>query len=284
MSAAASLSWLEAVALGTVEGVTEFLPVSSTAHLTMLERAFGMPIDDPGVTAFTAIVQIGAVLATLLVLRETFLRLMAAGLRGVASRRARRSADFRLAVAVAAGCIPIGIVGLVFKDTIETTLRSLWFVGFALVGWSAVMLAAEKAGSRQRDLDDVTIRDTLTIGVVQCLALIPGVSRSGATMSAGLFRGLDRVTVTHISFLLSVPVLAAAGTLQAVTEAPQIASGVGWGPTLLATAIAFGVALVTVRWLLTFIATHTYRPFVAYRIAVGIVLLTVLATGLVAPR
>ena len=272
---------LEAVFLGAVEGLTEFLPISSTGHLTILESLLGYSPDDPDITAFTAIIQIGAVLATLLFLRADFQRLISAWVRGVVNRRHRDELNYRQAWAVLLGAIPIGIVGLLFKDQIETTLRSLWFVGSALILWSGVMYYADKTGSQSRDEKDVTWKDTLIIGLVQCLALIPGVSRSGATMSAGLLRGLDRVTVTKLSFFLSVPALTAAGALQIVDEFDAISHGVGWPATITATVVSFGVAYVAVAWLLRFIAKHTYTVFIGYRVILGVIVLTLVATGLV---
>lgn len=272
----------EAVLLGVVEGVTEFLPISSTGHLTILERLLGYSTDDPDVTAFTAIIQVGAVLATLIFLRADAIRIVRAVLAGARSRPARSTADFRFAMAVVLGSLPIGVVGLLFKDTIETTLRSLWFIGSALVLWSFVMRFADTRATQERGEADVTWRDTLVIGLTQCLALIPGVSRSGATMSAGLLRGLDRVTVTRLSFFLSIPALLAAGALQVYDEHDNIADGVGWAPTLLATAVAFVVAYATVGWLLRFIARHTYTIFIVYRIALGTVVLILVSTGTLA--
>ncbi|MGP3967173.1 undecaprenyl-diphosphate phosphatase [Streptomyces sp. 6N223] len=270
---------LEALFLGVVEGLTEFLPISSTGHLTILERALGYSTDDPDITAFTAIIQVGAVLATLLYFRSDFRRLIAAWARGVVRAEKRKDPDYALAWAVILGAIPIGIVGLAFKDTIETTLRSLWFVGSALILWSAAMWYADRRGTQDRSEKDVTWRDTLIIGVVQCLALIPGVSRSGATMSAGLLRGLDRVTVTRLSFFLSVPALTAAGGLQFVTEFDAITDGVGWTATITATVASFAVAYVAVAWLLKFIAKHSYTLFINYRVILGAGLLVLLATG-----
>ena len=231
---ASDISWLEAVVLGAVEGLTEFLPVSSTGHLTILEKSFGLEIDDPDVTAFTAIIQVGAVLATIVFLRKDIVRIALAFLRGLRAAEHRSAPDYRFAWAVILGSIPIGIIGLAFKDTIETTFRSLWFVGSALIVWSFAMWFADSRATQERDEADVTWRDTLIIGTVQCLALIPGVSRSGATMSAGLLRGIDRVTVTRLSFFLSIPALTAAGILQSVDEYDRISAGVGWGSTLIA--------------------------------------------------
>ncbi len=272
------MDWWQAVVLGFVEGLTEFLPVSSTGHLTILESAFGFSIDDADVTAFTAIIQVGAVLATLLYLRADFVRIIRAFFGGLANRGAR-GRDWRFAWAVILGSIPIGIVGLTLQDTIETTLRSLWFVGFALILWSAVMSYADRHATQRRHEDDVTWKDTLVVGLAQCLALIPGVSRSGATMSAGLLRELDRVAVTRLSFFLSVPALTAAGILQTLTKAGDISDGVGWGPTIIATVVSFAVAYVAVGWLLRFIARHDYSVFIRYRVVLGVVVLVLVSTG-----
>ena len=269
----------EAVLLGVVEGLTEFLPISSTGHLTFAEKLLGYEIDDQDVTAFTAIIQIGAVLATALYFRRDLKRIIMAVVAGLRDPERRSTVDFRFGVAVALGSLPIGFAGLLFQDQIETTLRSLWFVGGALLLWSGVMWVADRAATQERHEADVTRRDTLIIGVVQCLALIPGVSRSGATMSAGLLRGLDRVTVTRLSFFLSIPALSAACVLQAVTEFSNISNGVGWTATIAATVVSFVVAYFAVAWLLRFIARHTYAVFIGYRVALGTVILALVASG-----
>jgi undecaprenyl-diphosphatase len=275
------LNSLEAVFLGAVEGLTEFLPISSTGHLTILESLLGYSPDDSDITAFTAIIQVGAVLATLLYFRADFARLIGAWLRGLFRPEFRDDLDYRQAWAVGLGAIPIGVAGLLFKDQIETTLRSLWFVGSALILWSGVMYFADRSAAQSRSEKDVTWKDTLAIGLVQCLALIPGVSRSGATMSAGLLRGLDRVTVTKLSFFLSVPALTAAGGLQLVDEYDTISKGVGWPATLTATAVSFIVAYLAVAWLLKFVAKHTYTVFIGYRVVLGVIVLALVATGTV---
>ncbi|SQD94204.1 MULTISPECIES: undecaprenyl-diphosphate phosphatase [unclassified Parafrankia] len=272
---------VEAVFLGAVEGLTEFLPVSSTGHLTIIEKLLGYSIDDPDITAFTAIIQVGAVFATLLYLRHDFRRIIAALARGVTRPEYRDHPDFRFGVAVIVGSIPIGIVGLLFKDQIETTLRSLWFVGTALIGWSAVMGYADRVATQKRHEDDVTWKDTLVIGVVQCMALIPGISRSGSTMSAGLLCGIDRVTVTRLSFFLSIPALFAAALLQVVTESSNIEQGVGWTVTITATVVSFVTAYFAIAWLLKFVARHSYSVFIYYRLALGSVILFLLATGII---
>ena len=277
----------EAVLLGAVEGFTEFLPISSTGHLTILEKLLGYQIDAPDITAFTAIIQSGAVLATVIFLRKDIARIIAGWVRGVLHADQRDDADYRFGWAVILGSIPIGIVGLLFQDAITSTLRSLWFVAGALILWSAVMAFADHAATQVRHEEDVTWKDTLIIGVVQCLALIPGVSRSGATMSAGLLRDLDRVTVTKLSFFLSIPALLAASVLQTVTEFDNISAdngGVGWLPTIVATIVSFVVGWFAVSWLLKFIARHSYSIFIGYRLVLGSVLMVLLATNVIDAR
>jgi undecaprenyl-diphosphatase len=269
----------EAVLLGAVEGFTEFLPISSTGHLTILEKLLGYEIDDPDITAFTVIIQSGAVLATILFLRKDIARIVPAWVRGVLAKEQRDNPDYRFGWAVIIGAIPIVIAALLFKDQVETTLRSLWFVSGALILWSAVMAFADHAATQVRHEDDVTWKDSLVIGTVQCLALIPGVSRSGATMSAGLLRDFDRVTVTKLSFFLSIPALLGASVLQGVEHAGRISTGVGWGNTLVATVVSFVVAYFSVNWLLRFISRHTYSVFIVYRVVLGLVLMGLLVTG-----
>jgi len=275
---------VEAVLLGAVEGITEFLPVSSTGHLTIMEKLLGYDIEAADITAFTAIIQSGAVFATVIFLRKDLVRIIAAWFRGLVSKDARKEPDWRFAWAVILGSIPIGIVGLAFQSTIETTLRSLWFVAGALILWSGVMAFADHAATQVRHEDDTTWKDTLAIGVVQCLALIPGVSRSGATMSAGLLRDFDRVTVTKLSFFLSIPALLGATVLQVHDEAGNIANGVGWANTLTATLVSFVVGFAAVAWLLKFVAKHSYSIFIAYRVVLGALLMVLLATDAIAAK
>jgi len=272
---------VEASLLGAVEGLTEFLPVSSTGHLTILEKLLGYSIDDADVTAFTAIIQVGAVFATLLYFRADFARLLRGWVRGLARPQWRDHPDYRFGWAVVIGSIPIGLVGLAFKDVVEGTLRNLWFVGTALIVWSLVMAYADGNATQKRHEEDVTWRDTLAIGLTQCLALIPGVSRSGATMSAGLMRDLDRVTVTRLSFFLSVPALFAAGALEVLTSAGDISGGVGWPATILATAVSFAVAYGAISWLLRFVGHHSYTSFIIYRVLLGTGVLGLVAADVV---
>lgn len=273
------MSILHAILFGIIEGFTEFLPISSTGHLTIAEKLLGYQIDSPDITAFTAIIQSGAVLATIIFLRKDIARIVPAWVRGLVKRADRKNPDYRFGWAIIIGSIPIGIIGLLFKDQIETTLRSLWFVAFALLLWSGVMWLADRYAKQDRHEADTTWKDTILIGIVQCLALIPGISRSGATMSIGLFRRFDRVTVTKLSFFLSIPALFAAAILQTVTEFGNISNGVGWIPTIVATAVSFVVAYVSVSWLLKFISRHSYSVFIVYRVVLATVLIILLSTG-----
>jgi undecaprenyl-diphosphatase len=278
------LNIVQAVVLGAVEGITEFLPVSSTGHLTIVEKLFGFDIAADDITAFTAIIQSGAVFATLIFLRKDLVRIIAAWFKGLFSAAGRENPDWKFAWAVILGSIPIGIVGLAFQDTIEHGLRSLWFVAGALIIWSGAMAFADHAATQIRHEDDVTWKDTLIVGVVQCLALIPGVSRSGATMSAGLLRDLDRVTVTKLSFFLSIPALFGATILQVHDYSGQIASGVGWANTATATLVSFVVGYAAVAWLLKFISRHSYSIFIAYRLVLGALLAVLLATNTISAK
>jgi undecaprenyl-diphosphatase len=276
------MSILEAIILGVVEGVTEFLPISSTGHLTVVEKALGFEVDAADVTAFTAIVQIGAIAAVIHYFRDDLVRVLGAFFAGVRHPARRADRDFSYALALAAGSLPIAFAGLIFQGAIEGPLRSLWVVGFALILWSGVMWVVDRSATQVRHAEDVTMRDTLIIGVTQCLALVPGVSRSGATMSAGLMLGLDRVAVTRLSFFLSIPALTAAGLYEGAKEYDEISNGIGWGPTLLGTAVSFVVAYAAIAWLLRYIARHTFTLFIVYRVAVGALVIALVAAGTLA--
>ncbi len=269
-----SLGITDAVVLGVVEGLTEFLPVSSTGHLTIAEGLLGLDVDDPAVTAFTVVIQMGAIVAVLLYFARDLARLLTDLVRGLL-RPAERGDGFRLAVGVVVGSVPIGVVGLLGRDVVKgPVLRSLVTVGLALVAWSAVMVWAERRATQARGEHEVTVRDNLLIGLVQCVALVPGVSRSGATISAGLLLGLDRVTATRLSFFLSVPALTAAGLLELPSA---LGGGVGLVPVLVGSVVSFAVALASIAFLLRFVAGHTIVAFVPYRVALGLVVLVVLA-------
>lgn len=259
-----------------IEGVTEFLPVSSTGHLTVAEKLFNLNIDDKGVTAFTAVVQFGAVLAVLIYFRKDIVRLVTAGISAIfdPSRRSEQAA--REAGFIVIGTIPIAITGLAAKSLIEGPLRNVGVIAGALIAWSGVMIAAERHASQARGERSLRLRDAVIMGLTQCFALIPGISRSGATISAGLFRGIDRVSATRISFFLAIPALTAA-TLLELRKA--FSGSVGVGPTLVGTAVAFIVAYASIAWLLRFVAGHKITAFVPYRIAAAIVIIILIAVG-----
>ena len=267
--------------LGIIEGITEFLPISSTGHLTIAEKLMGMPLDDEGLIAFTAIIQIGAIAAAIIYFWQDIQRVLIAWWRGLWWKRARRKFDYKYGWAIIIGSVPIAVVGLVFKDEIETVLRSLWFVAGALIVWSGVMWLADKYAIAKRVEKDTTWRDTLVIGLGQCLSLVPGVSRSGATISVGLLRGFDRVTVTKLSFFLGIPALVAAGLLEVVTKYKHISGGVGWTSTIIATVVSFGVGYVAVAWLLKFIQNNNFRSIIIYRFALGLILVVLLGAGII---
>jgi len=276
-----NMSWWQAIVLGIIEGITEFLPISSTGHLTIAEKLMGMPLDDEGLIAFTAIIQIGAIAAAIIYFWQDIQRVLIAWWRGLWWKRARRKFDYKYGWAIIIGSVPIAVVGLVFKDEIETVLRSLWFVAGALIIWSSVMWLADKYATTKRVEKDTTWRDTLVIGLGQCLSLVPGVSRSGATISVGLLRGFDRVTVTKLSFFLGIPALVAAGLLEVVTKYKHISGGVGWTSTIIATVVSFGVGYVAVAWLLKFIQNNDFRSFIVYRFVLGLLLIVLLGAGII---
>jgi undecaprenyl-diphosphatase len=274
-----SLGLRDAVVLGVVEGLTEFLPVSSTGHLTIAEGLLGLAVDDPSVTAFTAVIQSGAIAAVLLYFAADIGRFTRGFLRGLRSREGRRSEDWRLSLAVLVGSLPIGVVGLALRDVIKgPVLRSLTTVGVALIAWSAVMVLAERRATQRRGESEVTVRDGLLIGLAQCVALVPGVSRSGATISAGLLLGLDRVAATRLAFFLGIPALVAAGALELPSALDDT---VGLGPVLVGTGVSFVTAYAAIAWLLRFVATHSIVAFVPYRVALGVAVLV--AVTLVGP-
>ena len=276
------LTYFDSIILGIVEGLTEYLPVSSTGHLTIAEKLLGLRVDDKAVTAYTAIIQVGAIAATVIYFFKDIVRLLGAWFRGLRSAEERTHHDYQLAWAVIVGSIPVGVVGFLAKDAIKGGLRSLWVVAAALILWSIVMWVAERRHSVlegsgvQRGEGQVTMRDGLVIGLVQCFSLIPGVSRSGATISAGLIKGLDRVTATRLSFFMAIPALTAAGLFEVkdvkTSEVGIFQMGVG-------IVIAFVVAYASIAWLLRFVAHHPITTFVWYRVALGLALFVVLGAG-----
>jgi undecaprenyl-diphosphatase len=271
------VSVFEAIVLGITQGLTEFLPISSTAHLRIVPAFAGW--EDPG-AAFTAVVQLGTMVAVLLYFREDLLRIGLAWLRSLRDASVRRTLDARLGWYIVLGTVPIGIFGLIFKDQIENGARDLYLISIALIVFGLVLLAAEEMGKKDRSIEDLNRRDGLFIGLWQALALIPGVSRSGATISAGLFRGLDRPSAARYSFLLSVPAVVLSGLF----EFASILDGsedtqVGLGALAIATLMAFVVGYASIAWLLRYLVRHSTIVFVVYRVALGTLVLVLVATG-----
>jgi undecaprenyl-diphosphatase len=266
------MSELEALLLGIVQGLTEFLPISSSGHLRIVPAFLGW--EDPG-AAFTAVIQLGTMAAVLIYFRADLWRIAIAWLREFRTPFRRASSDAKLGWFILLGTIPISIFGLAFSDQIESGARDLYLIGSMLIGFSFVMLAAEAYGKRQRELDEMNGRDGLFIGFAQALALIPGVSRSGATISAGLLRNFDRTAAARYSFLLSVPAVVLSGLF----ELRHVGEGLELLPTLTATLAAFVSGYAAIAWLLRYLANHSLAIFVAYRIPLGILVIALAASG-----
>jgi undecaprenyl-diphosphatase len=271
------VSVLEAIVLGIVQGLTEFLPISSTAHLRIVPAFAGW--EDPG-AAFTAVTQLGTMAAVLLYFRADLNRIARAWLRSVRTPEMPRGLDARLGWYIVLGTVPIGIFGVLFKDQIETGARDLYLISIALIALGLVLLLAERVGSHDRDIAEIRTRDGFTIGLAQALALVPGVSRSGATITAGLFMGLERAAAARFSFLLSVPAVVLSGLL----ELGSILSGeegesASLSALVLATVLAFASGYASIAFLLRFLASHSTAVFVVYRVVLGAVVLVLVSAG-----
>jgi len=270
---------LEAIVLGIVQGLTEFLPISSTGHLRIVPAFLGW--DDPG-AAFTAVTQLGTMAAVLLYFRADLWRIARAWTRSLTDREARRDHDARLGWYIVLGTIPIGIFGLAFKDQIENGARDLYMIGTALIVLGLVLLAAERVGKRERSMEEVTRRDGIVVGFAQALALVPGVSRSGATITAGLFLGLDRAAAARFSFLLSVPAVVLSGLFEMRDFLDGGEDQAGALALIVATALAFVVGYASIAFLLRFLASHSTIVFVGYRVVLGVVVISLTAAGVIA--
>ncbi|HEY0168245.1 MAG TPA: undecaprenyl-diphosphate phosphatase [Jatrophihabitans sp.] len=273
------VSVLQAALYGVVQGLTEFLPISSTAHLRILQAWMNPDVDQPGFTAFTAVIQLGTMAAVVLFFWRELLHVSVAWLRGLFDQRVRGTLEYRMGWYLILATIPVGVFGLIFSHQIETGARNLWLIASALIVLALVLLVAERRGAQNRTEEDITTRDALVVGLAQSLALVPGVSRSGATITAGLFQGLDRVTAARFSFLMSVPAVVASGLFEARRIGGSGAPGMG--VTVVATVISFGVGLASIAWLLRFVSRHSTMTFIAYRVALGVLLLGLLAGGAV---
>lgn len=274
------MDFLTAAILGLVQGVTEFLPISSSAHISIVGRLLGQ--DDPG-AAFTAISQLGTEAAVVLYFWRDITRIIKAWFASLAGRIPRNDPDAILGWWVILGTFPIAILGLALQDWIETDLRSLWLTATMLLVFALVILAAERRASQHKELRDLTWRDGLAFGFWQALALVPGVSRSGGTIAGGLLMGFTREAAARYSFLLAIPAVLASGGLQAlkVFSGTAIGTGTAWGPIWLATAIAFVVGYAVIAWFMRYITTHTFTPFMIYRIIAALVLFGLLGAGVI---
>jgi undecaprenyl-diphosphatase len=273
------VSWFEAIVLGFVQGLTEFLPVSSTAHVRIVSAIAGW--DDPG-SAFTAVTQLGTEAAVLIYFRRDIGHIISAWVRSLFSQELRSNHDAKMGWYVILGTIPIAVLGLAFKDQISTGARDLRLIAAAMIVIGLVLFFADRVGARNRTVQDLTVRDGVIFGLAQSAALIPGVSRSGATISAGLFMNYSREAATRYSFLLAIPAVLVSGLFEALKIGDDTTSS--WGPTILATVIAFFVGYAVIAWLIRYVASNSFLPFVIYRISVGVLLLVLLATGTLSAR
>jgi undecaprenyl-diphosphatase len=265
---------LQAIVLGIVQGLTEFLPISSTGHLRIVPAFLGW--EDPG-AAFTAVTQLGTMAAVLLYFREDLWRITTTWLRSLREPELRGTLDARMGWYIGLGTIPIAIFGLAFSDQIEEGARSLYLIGTTLIVLGLLLLLAEKLATHDRPLERITRRDAIVIGFAQALALVPGVSRSGATLTAGLFLGFDRTSAARYSFLLSVPAVVLSGLFELRKIGDE--GGAGFLPTAIATLLAFLVGYATIAFLLRWLTSHSTAIFVAYRVALGALVLALTASG-----
>ena len=272
------MSWLQVVVLSLVQGLTEFLPVSSSAHLAIVSRVF---FDGDAGASFTAVSQLGTEAAVVVYFARDIARIVKAWFSGLFVRAHRDNVDYRLGWYVIIGTIPIGVLGFVFKDVIRSQARNLWVIATAMLVFSAVIAVAEYYGRQNRHVGQLTWRDGLIVGIAQCLALVPGVSRSGATISAGLFLGLDRPLAARFGFLLAIPAVLASGLFSLPDAFHPVSEGMSatGAQLVVSVVIAFGVGLAAVAWLLRFLTHHAMYWFVGYRVMLALAVMALLVTG-----
>ena len=272
------MSWFEAVVLGLVQGLTEFLPISSTAHLRIVASLAGW--DDPGAT-FTAVTQIGTEAAVLIYFRHDIGRILRQWSHSLVRPELRRDPNALIGWYVIVGTLPIGILGVALQGYIRDQFRNLTLVALTLIVFGLILGVADRLAKQTKTLERLDLSDALVYGLAQSLALIPGVSRSGGTISAGLLLGYTREAAARYAFLLAIPTVLASGLF----ELRRIGDGdaPAWGATLAATAIAFGVGYAVIAWFLRFIATRSFLPFVLYRVVLGVALLGLIAVGVIDP-
>lgn len=279
------MNWFEAAFLGLVQGLTEFLPISSSAHLFVVGK-FLPSGEDPG-AAFTAVSQLGTETAVLVFFWRDIVRIIKAWWGSLRGRLPRTDPDVRMGWLVILGSIPIALLGVLFQSHIESTLRNLWIVATTLIVFGLILAVADAVATQRRDLTQLTYKHGIIYGFAQALALIPGVSRSGGTITAGLLMGYNREAAARYSFLLAIPAVFGSGfyELYKITSGHEVAaaSPFGIGETALATVIAFVVGYFIIGWFLKFISTKSFRPFVWYRIGLGLLLYILLGTGVITP-
>lgn len=271
------MSWFEALVLGVVQGLTEFLPISSSGHLRIVPALFGWP--DPG-AAFSAIVQLGTMAAVLVYFAADLWRIASSWVRALVRPELRGHLDTRLGWYLILGTIPIGVFGLLFADQIETGARDLRIVGWVLIVFGVVLYLVDRVMPQRKQVADLTLRDGLLFGLAQSLALVPGVSRSGATITAGRLLSFDRAAAARFSFLLSVPAVVLSGLYE--MRHVGDAGGPEWGPTVVATVAAFVVGYASIAWLLRYLTRHSMLVFALYRLVVGALVLVLVYSGVVA--
>lgn len=267
----------KAVVLGVLQGLTEFLPISSSAHLAIFPKLFGW--EDPG-AAYTAVVQIGTELAVVLYFWRDIWTIATGWLRGVVKAEARDTLEWRMGWFVIVGSVPIVILGLLLQDLIDSEFRNLWVIGTTLIVLGVVLGIAERVGRKTRPIESLTWGHAVLFGLAQAAALVPGVSRSGATISMGLFLGYERAAATRYAFLLAIPAVVGAG-LFSLKDIPGGENEYGTVPTLVGTVVSFVVGLAVIHWLLRYVSTRSYAPFVAYRIALGSLVLILAGAGVI---
>lgn len=265
---------LHSVLYGLVQGLTEFLPISSTAHLRLVPEILKQP--DPG-AAFTAVIQLGTLLAVLIFFRKELLM----ALKGMLSKD-RTTPEARLGMAVFYATIPIVVIGFAAKDIIKGPARDLRVIALSLIVMGIVMLMAERFAKKQRTVADIEAKDGWFVGMWQALSLIPGMSRSGSSISGALFAGFDREAATRLSFLMSVPAITLAGLYEAYKDGKDL-DGAMLAPTIVGTIVSFVVGYLCIKWLIGFISKHGVVPFVAYRVVLGILIIGLCAGGVIKP-
>ncbi len=266
---------LRSVLLGIVQGLTEFLPISSSAHLAIVPQLLGW--DDPG-AAYTAVVQIGTELAVVLYFWRDIWTIGSGWVRAVFNREARSAPEWRMGWFIIIGSTPIVILGVLLEDAIDREFRNLWFIGATLIGFGLVLGLAERLGRKSKPIADLSMRDAILLGLAQACALVPGVSRSGATISMGLFLGYERQAATRYAFLLAIPAVVGAGVYK-LKDIPGGENAYGTVPTIVGTVVAFVVGLAVIHWLLQYVSKHSYTPFVIYRVLLGALVLGLLSAG-----